>query len=116
MNTLPAALRRKIKETFVSAISVFGLEPVEGFNHIFARAWSIRLAILAGFLSMLEVGLPLIADIRPFPPLLYAVLMMAITWAACIARLVAQPAIQSKIEQTSQPAATDPARQPWGDA
>lgn len=55
---------------------------------VLQRAWSIRLLLLAGVLSGLEVALQFI-DL-PLPPGVFAVLMTVIVGAAFIARLVAQ--------------------------
>lgn len=55
---------------------------------ILKRAWSVRLMLLAGVLSALEVVLPLFADF--FPRGGFAALSGLTVGAAFIARLVAQ--------------------------
>jgi len=58
------------------------------WRRILTRAWSVRLMLLAGLLSGLEVALQYI-DL-PLPPGVFAALMTVIVAAAFIARLMAQ--------------------------
>lgn len=56
---------------------------------VLMKAWSVRFILLAGALSGLEVVLPQLAD--HFPPKTFVVLSGLCTFAALIARVVAQP-------------------------
>lgn len=58
------------------------------FRDILRKAWSIRLMIMAGVLSGVEVILPLYSD--SLPRGLFAVLSMLAIGGAFVARLVAQ--------------------------
>ena len=59
---------------------------------ILRRAWSVKLILVAGLLTGLEVFLPLIFDhgLLVFAPWIYPVVMLALTTAALIARVIAQ--------------------------
>ena len=59
---------------------------------ILRRAWSVKLILVAGLLTGLEVFLPLIFDhgLLVFAPWIYPVVMLALTMAALIARVIAQ--------------------------
>ena len=59
---------------------------------ILRRAWSVKLILVAGLLTGLEVFLPLIFDhgLLVFAPWVYPVAMLALTMAALIARVIAQ--------------------------
>lgn len=54
------------------------------------RAWSIRLMIVAGVLSGVEVALPLLDGILPVAPGVFAALSALTTAGAFVARLIAQ--------------------------
>ena len=58
------------------------------WRDVLKRAWSIRLIVLAGILSGLEVILPMVND--QFPRGLFAVVSLLVTAGAFIARIVAQ--------------------------
>lgn len=58
------------------------------WKRILKRAWSIRLLILAGVLSGIEVILPFFSDAIPRGP--FAVLSFLAVAGAFVARLVAQ--------------------------
>ena len=58
------------------------------WKRILKRAWSIRLLILAGALSGIEVVLPFFSDAIPRGP--FAVLSFLAVAGAFVARLVAQ--------------------------
>jgi hypothetical protein len=58
------------------------------WRDILRKAWSIRLMILAGLLSGIEVVLPLFADCCPRG--LFAILSMMTIAGAFVARLIAQ--------------------------
>lgn len=53
-------------------------------------AWSIRLMLLAGLLSGLEVALPLLDGLLPISPGIFAALSGLTVCAAVVARLVVQ--------------------------
>lgn len=61
---------------------------VENWRLILRKAWSIRLMLLAGILSGIEVALPFFAD--AFPHGVFAMLSGTSVAAAFVARLVAQ--------------------------
>ncbi|WP_029074422.1 hypothetical protein [Kaistia adipata] len=65
---------------------------VNNWRAVLCRAWSIRLLLLAGVLSGVEVALPLIG-IEVIPPRLFAVLSGIVAAAAFVARLLAQKGI-----------------------
>lgn len=61
---------------------------VANWQRVIRKAWSIRLMILAGFLSGAEVILPLFID--AIPRNVFAVLSMLTVMGAMVARVVAQ--------------------------
>lgn len=65
---------------------------ISNWRDILRYAWSIRLMILAGVLSGVEVILPLFADCCPRG--LFAVLSMLTIAGAFVARIVAQKDVQ----------------------
>lgn len=60
------------------------------WRDVLRRAWSVRLMILAGILSGLEVALPFTEGWLPVPVGVFAALSAVMTCIAFIARLVAQ--------------------------
>lgn len=58
------------------------------WKSILRKAWSIRLMLIAGLLSGIEVVLPLFGDVLPRG--LFAGLSIIITMAALVARVSAQ--------------------------
>lgn len=62
---------------------------IEDWKRILIKAWSIKLIILAGLLSGMEIALPLFSD--ALPQGLFAGLSFLSTMGAFIARIVAQP-------------------------
>jgi len=60
----------------------------DNWRTILKKAWSIRLMILAGVLSGIEIVVPLFAD--SLPRGVFAALSFASVAAAFVARLVAQ--------------------------
>ena len=62
---------------------------IEDWRKVLRYGWSIRLILVAGLLSGAEVVLPMFGDVVPRK--WFAALMFAITVAAFIARLTAQP-------------------------
>lgn len=61
----------------------------DNWKTVLRKAWSIRLGILAGLFSGLEVILPLFAD--AVPRNVFAILSMVTVLGAVVARLLAQP-------------------------
>ena len=62
---------------------------IDDWKKVLRYGWSIRLIVLAGLLSGLEIVLPMFGDV--LPRRLFAALMFSVTVAAFIARLTAQP-------------------------
>lgn len=58
------------------------------WKRIVRKAWSFRLTVLAGFLSGLELLLPL--WVESFPRGVFAFLTMVVVIAAGVARVIAQ--------------------------
>ena len=71
---------------------------VSNWRRVLKRAWSIRLMILAGILSGLEVifSLPDIADRLDWPQGIFAALSGLTTAAAFVARLLAQHGVDDE--------------------
>ncbi|WP_029073585.1 hypothetical protein [Kaistia adipata] len=65
---------------------------VSNWRAVLCRAWSIRLLLLAGVLSGVEVALPLIG-VEAIPPRVFATLSGIVAAAAFVARLLAQKGI-----------------------
>lgn len=62
---------------------------IEDAKTVFLQAWSVRLSVLAALFGAAEVALPFFA---PFlPPRTMAILAVAASAGAAIARIVAQP-------------------------
>jgi hypothetical protein len=70
------------------------------WRRVLAKAWSIRLVILAALLSGVELVLPLVQDW--FPRYVFGVLSFGVTVGAVWARLVAQPKMRSPEEEAKQ--------------
>jgi integral membrane sensor domain MASE1 len=68
---------------------------IPDWRTVLRKAWTIRLILLAAFLSGLELVLPLIREYLAVPPYLFAGLSFAVTVGAVWARLVAQPKMRS---------------------
>ncbi len=66
---------------------------VSNWRAVLKHAWSVRLLLLAGVLSGLEVALPLLDGILPVPPTTFAVLSGLCVCMAFVARLVAQESV-----------------------
>jgi hypothetical protein len=66
------------------------MKPVANWRAVQRRAWSVRLMLLAGFLSDAEVALPLLDGILPIPPGVFAALTFITVGAGFVARLVVQ--------------------------
>lgn len=67
---------------------------IDDFGRVFPRLWSVRLAILAGLLSGLEVILPLFPELLPRG--WFAIASFVVTMASIVARAIAQPGIHRK--------------------
>lgn len=70
------------------------MELIPEWRKVLRYGWSIRLILLAGLLSGLEVILPMCTD--TIPPKLFAGLSLVVTAGAFIARILAQPKMDSK--------------------
>jgi hypothetical protein len=77
---------------------------VSNWRRVLKRAWSIRLMILAGLLSGLEVifSLPDIADRLDWPQGIFAALSGLTTAAAFVARLIAQAGVTNEADDQEQ--------------
>lgn len=67
---------------------------IDDWHKVLRYGWSIRLILLAGLLSGLEVVLPYCSD--TIPPKLFAGLSVLVTAGAFVARIIAQPKMTSK--------------------
>ncbi|MRN66530.1 putative membrane protein [Brucella sp. 10RB9215] len=63
---------------------------VSDWRRVLQKAWSVRLILLAGVLSGLEVVLPFLGDNFPIPSGAFALLTFVVTMAAFVMRLVSQ--------------------------
>ncbi len=70
------------------------MKPIRNWKDVVTRAWSIRLIILAGLLSGLEVALPYFGDF--IAPGRFALLSVAVTAGAFVARLTAQKDLEDE--------------------
>ncbi len=59
------------------------------WQNILRRAWSVRMAVIAGLFSGVEVALPLFSDTMPRN--VFAVLALVASIGSIVARTVAQP-------------------------
>ena len=66
------------------------MQLVPDWRHVLRKAWSVRLILLAGLLTGVEVVLPLLGDAYPIPTGLFAALSLIVTMAAFVMRLVSQ--------------------------
>jgi len=62
---------------------------VDEWKLLLKKAWSIRLIILSGLLTGIDVFLPSLSG--QFPDRMFAILSALVACAAAIARVVAQP-------------------------
>ena len=67
---------------------------IENWLKVLRKAWSIRLIVLAGLLSQVEVLLPMFSDSMPRG--LFAGVSLLVTVAAIVARLTAQPKMRGE--------------------
>ncbi len=63
---------------------------IANWRRVLRRAWSVRLMLLAGLLSGLEVALPFLGDALSIPPGRFAMWSGLTVTAAFVARLLAQ--------------------------
>lgn len=63
---------------------------IDDWRRVLARAWSIRLLIVAGILSGVEIALPIIDGWITIPRGLFASLSFVVVAAAFVARISAQ--------------------------
>ncbi len=63
---------------------------VANWRAVLRYAWSVRLMLIAALASGIEVALPLLDGVLPVPPGLFALLCLAATVGAFIARFLAQ--------------------------
>ena len=70
------------------------MQLVPDWRHVLRKAWSVRLILLAGLLTGIEVALPLLGDAYPIPTGIFALLSLIITMAAFVMRLVSQKAFR----------------------
>ncbi|MBZ8133210.1 hypothetical protein [Afifella sp. IM 167] len=66
---------------------------VWNWRTVLKHAWSVRLIVLAGVLSGLEVALPYVDGWLPLPTGVFALLSLIVTAGAFVARLVAQRSV-----------------------
>lgn len=74
---------------------------LSNWKEILQRAWSIRLMLLAGLLSGIEVALPFFDGYVDVPIGIFALASAIVTFAAFIARLFAQTNLEGKINATT---------------
>ncbi|MCX2698346.1 DUF7940 domain-containing protein [Ochrobactrum chromiisoli] len=60
------------------------MQLVPDWRHVLRKAWSVRLILLAGLLTGIEVALPLLGDAYPIPTGIFALLSLVITMAAFV--------------------------------
>ena len=67
---------------------------IHDWRAVLARAWSVRLILLAGLFSGLEVAVALLnADLLGMPPGTFAALAGLVTFAALVSRFIAQKSL-----------------------
>lgn len=71
---------------------------VPNWREVLRYAWSIRLLILAGVLSGVEVALPLLQDLLPIHRGLFAGLSALTVCGAFVARFIAQNSVSGEQE------------------
>lgn len=74
------------------------IRPVANWRRVLRHAWSIRLIVLAGILSGIEIALPLIDGFVPIERGLFAALSFLATAGAFVARLIAQQSVSGSDE------------------
>jgi hypothetical protein len=66
------------------------MNAVSNWREVLRYAWSLRLIVLAGLLSGIELAIAVFIDNPPIPRGLFALLIVIVSVAAAIARFVAQ--------------------------
>lgn len=69
---------------------------ISNWKVVLTQAWSIRLIVIAGILTGLEMLVPMLPEMIGMSNQLYSALIFVVTVAAFIARLIAQLSMQSK--------------------
>lgn len=69
---------------------------VSNWRDVLRKAWSVRLLLLAGLLSGLEVALPLIDGVYEIPRGVFAALSGVTVAGAFVARIVAQKGLSDE--------------------
>lgn len=77
------------------------LHLIEGAGRVWSRLWSVRLALLAAVLGALDVGLAYYAPEHASPA--YAAGAALVSFAAAVARIVAQPSVTSATAGPADP-------------
>ncbi|MBD9390116.1 hypothetical protein IB237_23225 [Agrobacterium sp. AGB01] len=72
---------------------------IANWRQVLKRAWSVRLLVLAGVLSGLEVALPLLGGIYPIPTGIFAALTFLSVGGAFVARILAQKGLSNADQQ-----------------
>jgi hypothetical protein len=90
MDPATPPVKTVVKQGFAASLRTFGLEPIDHFAHVFKRAWSVRLILMAGIFSGLEIALPILDQWIAIPRGMFAAASGLTTMAACIARLTVQ--------------------------
>ena len=70
------------------------LKFVDNWKTVATKAWSIKLILLAGLCSGLEVALPYLPEIIEMPQGTYAAIAGVVTLLASVARLLVQKELQ----------------------
>lgn len=70
------------------------MKPVSNWRRVLKRAWSIRLIVMAGILSGLEIVLPYFEP--AVPPGVFAGLSALATGGAFVARIVVQKGVSDE--------------------
>ena len=96
MDTEPQPVKGAVKQSVVASMRAIGLEPIDHFAHVFKKAWSIKLALIAGLFSGLEIALPIIDQWISIPRGIFAAASGITTMAACVARLTVQTQITNR--------------------
>jgi hypothetical protein len=98
-----------VKRSFAASLRAFGLEPIDHFAHVFKRAMSVKLILVAAALSGLEVALPYIDEWIVIPRGIFAAVSGLTTMAACIARFT----VQSQVTMPKGPDDADQKTSAW---
>lgn len=69
------------------------LRVIRNWRDVLRYAWSVKLMVLAGVLAGIEAILPLIPDLLPIPPRVFA----ALTFVVVMGALVSRFAVQNKL-------------------